>query len=88
MQNVKVPETSGGSMNFEGRMVAKSEIVKMQLEYVAFSTPQNRHVRATIGIVERAERCKIEEIGLKQELLKFVEKLSFFGRPAPKQWKT
>ena len=65
MQNEKVPETSGRSKNFEGHMIAKSEIVKMHLKYVAFLTTQNRHVRQTIGIVQRAQRSKIEEIGLK-----------------------
>ena len=65
MQNEKVPETIGGSNNFEGHMIAKSEIVKIHVEFVPFLTPQNRHVRATTRIVQRAERCKIEEIGLK-----------------------
>ena len=65
MQNEKVPETSGRSKNFEGRMIAKSEIVKMHWKYVSFLTTQNRHVRQTIGILQRAQRSKIEEICLK-----------------------
>ena len=65
MQNEKVPETSGRSKNCEGHMIAKSEIVKINWKYVTFLTTQNRHVRQTIGIVQRAQRSKIEEIGLK-----------------------
>ena len=34
-------------------------------------------MRQTIGNVTRAQRCKIEEIGLKQELLKFVGNMWF-----------
>ena len=64
MQNEKVPETSGRSNNFEGHMIAKSEIVKMHWKYVAFLTTQNRHLRQTIGILQRAQRPKIQEIGL------------------------
>ena len=64
-QNRNVSETIGESNNFEGHIAAKSGIVKIRWEFVSFLTPQNRHVRATTGIVERAERCKIEEIGLK-----------------------
>ena len=29
MQNEQVPETSGGSKNFEGHLIANSEIVKI-----------------------------------------------------------
>jgi hypothetical protein len=65
MQNEKVPETSGRSKNFEGHMIAKSEILKIHWKYVAFLTTQNRHVRQTIGILQRAQRSKIEEICLK-----------------------
>ena len=65
-QNENVSKTIGESKMFEGHIAAKSGIVKIHLEFVAFLTPQNRHVRATIGIVERAERYKIEEIGPKQ----------------------
>ena len=65
MQNEKVPETNGRSKNCEGHMIAKSEIVKIHLEYVSCLTCQNRHVRQTIGIVQRAQRSKIEEICLK-----------------------
>ena len=64
MQNQNVSKTSGENKNFEGRMIAKSEIVKIQWKYVSFLTTQNRHVRQTIGNVMRAQRCKIEEIGL------------------------
>ena len=60
-----VPETSGGSKNFEGHMIATNEIVKIQLKYALFLTCQNRHVRQTIGIVQRAQGSKIEEIWLK-----------------------
>ena len=65
MQNEKVPETSGRSKNFEGHMIAKSEMVNIQWKYELFLTTQNRHVRQTIGIVQRAQRSKIEEICLK-----------------------
>ena len=43
----------------------ESEIVKINWKYVAFLTTQNRHVRQTIGILQRAQRSGIEEIGLK-----------------------
>ena len=72
MQNEKVAKTNGESNNFEGRMAAKSEIIKKQLKYVSFLATPNRRVRQTIGNVMRAQRCKTEEIGPKQELLKFV----------------
>ena len=65
MQNQKVPETNGGSKNFEGHMITASEIVKIHFKYVAFLTTQNRHVRQNIGILQRAQRSKIQEIGLK-----------------------
>ena len=65
MQNEKVPETSSGSKNFEGHMIAKTEIVKNRLKYVSLLTCQNRHVRQTTGNVMRAQRSKIEEIWLK-----------------------
>ena len=61
-QNKNVSETSGESKNFEGHIAAKRGIVKIHWKFVSFLTPQNRHVRATTGIVERAERCKIEEV--------------------------
>ena len=65
MQNENVAKTSGENKNFEGRMIAKSEIVKKkQWKYIAFLTATNRRVRQTIGNVMRAQRCKIEEIGL------------------------
>ena len=65
MQNEKVPETNGRSNNFESHMIANSEIVKIHWTYVSFLTTQHRHVRQTIGILQRAQRSKIEEIGLK-----------------------
>ena len=65
MQNGKVSETIGRRKNVEGHMIAKSEIVKMHWKYVSFLTIQNRHVRQTIGILQRAQRSKIQEIGLK-----------------------
>ena len=64
MQNENVAKTNGESKNFEGRMVAKSKIIKQQLKYIAFSAATNRRVRQTIGNVMRAQRCKSEEIGL------------------------
>ena len=33
---------------------------------------QNRHVRKTMEFIAREQRCKIKEIGLKQESLKFI----------------
>ena len=64
-QNKNVPKTIGDSKILEGNIATTSEILKIRLKYVSFLTPQNRHVRATTGIVERAERCKMEEICLK-----------------------
>ena len=72
MRNEKVAKTSGESNNFEGRMIAKSEIIKKHLKNVAFLTATNRHVRQTIRNVVRAQRLKIEEISLKQKVSKFV----------------
>ena len=60
-----MPRTSGRNNIFEGHITGKSKIDKMHWKYVAFLTPQNRHVRQTIGNVMRAQRSKIEEIGLK-----------------------
>ena len=59
-------------------MVAKSEIVRKPLKYKALLAATNRRVRQTIGNVMRAQRCKIQEIGRKEELLKFVENMWFF----------
>ena len=64
-QNKNVSKTIGESKIFEGRTSATTEIVKIHWEFVSFLAPQNRHVRATAGNVERAERCKIKEIRLK-----------------------
>ena len=88
MQNENVAKTNSENKNFEAHMIAKSEIVNKRWKYVAFLTATKRRVRQTIGNVMRAQRCKIEEIGLKQKLLKFVENMFFPGKPAPKQWKT
>ena len=38
-------------------------ISKKHCKYLVLLVAANRHVRETIGIVQRAERCKIEEIG-------------------------
>ena len=64
-ENEKVAQRNGGSNIFEGRCTATSGIVKIHFGFEAFLTPQNQYVRATTGIVQRAERCTIEEIGLK-----------------------
>jgi len=64
-QNQNVPKTIGGSKIFKDRIAAKSEIVKIRWKYVAFLTAPNRHVRESICFMQRAERCKIEEIGHK-----------------------
>ena len=71
-QNENVSKTIGESKNFEGHIAITSGIVKIRWKFVSYLTPQNRHVRAATGIVQRAERCKIEEISRKEELLKFV----------------
>ena len=64
-QNENVYKTIGENKKFEGHIATKSGILEIRVEFIAFLTPQNRHVRATTGIVERAERRKIEEINLK-----------------------
>ena len=64
-QNKNVSKTIGESKIFEGHTAAKTGIVKIHWKFVLFLTPQNEHVRATTGNVERAERCKIQEIRLK-----------------------
>ena len=71
MQNENVAQTNGENKNFEGRMVAKSEIIKNQWKYVTFMTATNRRVRQTIGNVTRAQRFKMEEICLNLEFVKF-----------------
>ena len=63
-QNKNVPKTIGENKIFEGHTATKTGIVKIHWKFVLFLTPQNVHVRATTGNVERAERCKIKEIGL------------------------
>ena len=50
---------------FEGCVTTNNGIVKIHSENVPFLTARNRHVRETIGIVTRGQRCKIEEVGLK-----------------------
>ena len=59
-----VPKTIGESTILDIDITAKSEFVKIHWKNVVFLDAANRHVRETIGIVQRAERCKIEEIGL------------------------
>ena len=84
MQNENDAKTSGESKNFEGRMIAKSEIVKKQLKYIACLTATNRRVRQAIRNVMRAQRCKIEEICLNKELLKFVGQMYLFWQAGAK----
>ena len=60
-----VPKTIGESTILEIDITAKSKIVKIQLKSVVFLVAANQHVRESMGFVQRAERCKIEEIGLK-----------------------
>ena len=55
-----VPKTIGESKTFEGGVTAKSGIVKIRLENVAFLAAGNRLVRGSIGFVDPPERCKIE----------------------------
>ena len=62
-------------------MLAKSEILKIHSKFVPFLTTRNRLVRETIGIVMRAQRRKIEEIGPKYECLKFIRKMCYFEQP-------
>ena len=64
-QDENVPKTIGESKIFESHIAIKNGIVKIHSEFVSFLAPQNRHVRVTTGIMQRAERCKIEEISLK-----------------------
>ena len=64
-QNKNVSETIGESKTFEGHIAAQRGIVKIHRRFVSFLTPQNRHVRQTIGILQRARRSKIKEICLK-----------------------
>ena len=56
-------KTIGESTILESDTTAKKRIVKKRLEYNMFLVDANRRVRETIGFVQRAERCKIEEIG-------------------------
>ena len=64
-QNENVAKTIGHSMIFEGHIPIKNGIVKIRLEFVSVLAPQNRHVRGTTGIMQRAERYKIKEICVK-----------------------
>jgi len=83
-QNQNVTKTIGESKIFKSHIAAKSEIVKIHWGNVAFWTAPNRHVRESICFMQRAERCKIEEIGLKYELLKFVRKIIYFWQTGAK----
>ena len=67
-----LPKTIGESNDFEDRIRTTSEIVKIHWKYVSFLTTPNRNVRESMGFMQRAERCKIKEIGLKLELLKSI----------------
>ena len=60
-----VSKTIGENKVFEGHISWKSEIGEIRLKYVSFLNAPNRHVRQTIEIMQRAQRYKIEEIGLK-----------------------
>ena len=62
-QNRKVSKTSGESMIFDGRMIIKSEIVKIHWIFVSFLKAPKRHVHETVENVTPAQRCKIDEIG-------------------------
>ena len=64
-QDQNVPKTIGESNNFKDHTAANTKIVKIHLKHVTFWTAPNRHVRESIGFMQRAERYKIEEIGLK-----------------------
>ena len=75
-----MPETNGESTVYESHIAAKREIRKIHWGYVSFSTTQNRHVRESIGFMQRAERCKIEEICRKQELLKIIGNMCCFWK--------
>ena len=52
----------GESTILEIDITAKSKIVKIHWKYVVLLAAANQHVRESIGFVQRAERCKIEEI--------------------------
>ena len=60
------------------------KLLKKQWKYIAFLTATNRRVRQTIGNVMRAQRCKIEEIGPKQELLNNVGNIYVFWQAGAK----
>jgi len=60
-----VPKTIGESTILDIDITAKSGFVKIHWKNVLFLDAANRPVRETIGIIDSAERCKIEEIGLK-----------------------
>ena len=62
-QNRKVSKTNGESKNFDGRMIIKSEIVKIHWIFVSFLKAPKRLVHETVENVTPAERCKIDEIG-------------------------
>ena len=62
-QNKNVPKTIGESKIFEGRMITKSEIVKIHLIFNSLLNAQKRHVHETMENVTPAQRCRIDEIG-------------------------
>ena len=56
-------KTIGESKIFEGRMITKSEIVKIHWIFKSLLNAQKRHVHETVENVTPAQRCKIDEIG-------------------------
>jgi len=58
-----VSKTIGESKIFEGRMITKSEIVKIHWIFKSLLNAQKRHVHETMENVTPAQRCKIDEIG-------------------------
>ena len=71
-------KTIGESKIFEGRMITKSEIVKMHVIFKSFLKAQKRHVHETVENVTPAQRCKTKEIGTKYESLKYIREVSIF----------
>ena len=84
----KVPKTIGESTILETGITAKSRIVKQHVGYTVFLVAANLHVRETMGIVQRAERCKIEEITLKYKLLNNIGNTCMSSPAGSKQEKT
>jgi hypothetical protein len=75
--NENVFKTKAENVIYETHIAAKSEIVKIHWGYVSFSTTQNRHVRESISFMQRAGRCKIQEIRLKYKCLKFIGNMCY-----------